>query len=57
MGGAVLLGLNGTVVIAHGAAKAGGIASACRLAATLAAQGIVSRVGERVAGSRTHRLW
>jgi glycerol-3-phosphate acyltransferase PlsX len=57
LGGAVLLGLNGTVVIAHGAAKAGGIAAACRLAATLAAQGVVTRVGERTAGSRSHRLW
>jgi len=57
MGGAVLLGLNGTVVIAHGAAKATAIAAACELAAGLAAQGVVSRIAERTASARPHRLW
>lgn len=57
-GGAVLLGLNGTVVIAHGASRARGIAAACELAARLAAQGIVARIGERIAASpKPHRLW
>ncbi len=57
MGGAVLLGLNGTVVIAHGAAKSAAIATACELAADLARRGIVARIAERTAGSRPHRLW
>ncbi|MEU9891816.1 phosphate acyltransferase PlsX [Sphaerisporangium sp. NPDC051011] len=48
-GGAVLLGLNGTVVIAHGASTAKGVAAACALALTLARQGTVTRVGERIA--------
>lgn len=57
-GGAVLLGLNGTVVIAHGASKARAIASACAFAASLAARGVVARVGERLAAHRPHhRLW
>jgi len=57
-GGAVLLGLNGTVVIAHGASRAGSIASACELAARLAAQRIVQRIGERIAAApKPHRLW
>ncbi|WP_144070123.1 phosphate acyltransferase PlsX [Nonomuraea indica] len=51
-GGAVLLGLNGTVVIAHGSSRAQGISAACRLAADLAAGGIVTRIGERVAASQ-----
>jgi glycerol-3-phosphate acyltransferase PlsX len=57
-GGAVLLGLNGTVVIAHGASKAQGISAACRLAADLAAAGVVPAIGERMAATgRSHRLW
>ncbi|RCG22471.1 phosphate acyltransferase PlsX [Sphaerisporangium album] len=48
-GGAVLLGLNGTVVIAHGASTAKGVAAACVLARTLARQGTVTHVGERIA--------
>ncbi|MDF5757853.1 phosphate acyltransferase PlsX [Spongiactinospora sp. TRM90649] len=57
-GGAVLLGLNGTVVIAHGASRAKGIAAACALAARLAAAGTIARIGERIAAShRPHRLW
>lgn len=57
-GGAVLLGLNGTVVIAHGASKAQGISAACRLAADLAAAGIVPAIGERMSATgRPHRLW
>ncbi|MCG5219860.1 phosphate acyltransferase PlsX [Streptosporangium sp. KLBMP 9127] len=57
-GGAVLLGLNGTVVIAHGSSKAKGIAAACVLATSLAAGGTVARIGERIAATpRPHRLW
>jgi glycerol-3-phosphate acyltransferase PlsX len=57
-GGAVLLGLNGTVVIAHGASHAQGISAACVLAARLAHEGVVNRIGERLSTShRSHRLW
>ena len=35
-GGAALLGLEGTVVIAHGAARARAVEAACELAASLA---------------------
>ncbi|MEO3874564.1 phosphate acyltransferase PlsX [Nonomuraea sp. B12E4] len=57
-GGAVLLGLNGTVVIAHGSSKAPAISAACQLAADLSAGGIVTAVGDRIsATSRSHRLW
>ncbi|MGI5285930.1 phosphate acyltransferase PlsX [Nonomuraea polychroma] len=57
-GGAVLLGLNGTVVIAHGASRAPAISAACQLAADLSAEGIVAGIGERIAAThRSHRLW
>jgi glycerol-3-phosphate acyltransferase PlsX len=52
-GGGVLLGLNGTVVIAHGASRARAITSACLLAGDLAAGGIVDRIREQVAATRT----
>jgi glycerol-3-phosphate acyltransferase PlsX len=55
-GGGVLLGLNGTVVIAHGAARAPGIAAACVLAGDLAESRIVERIGEGIAANRPHRL-
>ncbi len=55
-GGAVLLGLNGTVVIAHGSSRAKGISAACGLAADLTAGGLVTGMGERIATvQRTHR--
>ena len=47
-GGAALLGLEGTVVIAHGSSTAKGIASACRLAADLARGRITERIRERL---------
>jgi glycerol-3-phosphate acyltransferase PlsX len=47
-GGAALLGLEGTVVIAHGASTAKGITSACGLAADLARGRITERVRERL---------
>ncbi|WP_084780757.1 phosphate acyltransferase PlsX [Planobispora rosea] len=57
-GGAVLLGLNGTVVIAHGASRAQGVSAACVLAARMSRQGVVARIGERLtAAHRPHRLW
>jgi glycerol-3-phosphate acyltransferase PlsX len=55
-GGGVLLGLNGTVVIAHGASRAPGIAAACALARDLADARIIERIGEGIAANRTHRL-
>ncbi len=50
-GGAVLLGLGGTVVIAHGSARARTITRACLLAQDLAGAGITGQVGQAVAGS------
>jgi glycerol-3-phosphate acyltransferase PlsX len=50
----VLLGLNGTVVIAHGSSHAPGVAAACVLARDLAESRIVEQIGERIA--RPHRL-
>nr|WP_084000181.1 phosphate acyltransferase PlsX [Actinomadura kijaniata] len=55
-GGGVLLGLNGTVVIAHGAARARAITSACVLAHELAAGRIVERIREQIAATRTSRF-
>ncbi|HEY8481341.1 MAG TPA: phosphate acyltransferase PlsX, partial [Spirillospora sp.] len=55
-GGGVLLGLNGTVVIAHGASRARAVTSACELAHRLAAGRIVERIREQVALARTSRF-
>jgi glycerol-3-phosphate acyltransferase PlsX len=54
-GGAVLLGLSGTVVIAHGASRARGVTSACLLAANLEQRQITEKIKERV-GSGRHFL-
>jgi glycerol-3-phosphate acyltransferase PlsX len=51
-GGAALLGLGGTVVIAHGASTARGIASACVLAADLARGQIIEKIRERLGPGR-----
>ncbi len=51
-GGAALLGLDGTVVIAHGAAKAKGIASACTLATGLTGGKISERIREGLGPAR-----
>jgi glycerol-3-phosphate acyltransferase PlsX len=51
-GGAALLGLEGTVVIAHGAAKARGAAAACALAADLAGGQITEKIKERLGPAR-----
>ena len=51
-GGAALLGLEGTVVIAHGASTAKGVTSACRLAADLANGHITEKIRERFGSGR-----
>lgn len=51
-GGAALLGMEGTVVVAHGAATAKGVAAACRLAADLARGQITDRIRERLGPGR-----
>jgi len=51
-GGAALLGLEGTVVIAHGESTAKGITSACRLAADLAKGHITEKIKERFGSGR-----
>lgn len=51
-GGAALIGLEGTVVIAHGAATARGVTAACVLAADLAAARITDRITERLGHAR-----
>ena len=52
-GGAALLGLGGTVVIAHGASTARGITSACVLAHELARGHIVDKIRERLGPGRS----
>lgn len=51
-GGAALIGLEGTVVIAHGSASERGVAAACRLAADLARGRITERIKARLGPSR-----
>ena len=51
-GGGALLGLEATVVIAHGAVTARGAASACRLAAELTGRHITERIKERLGPGR-----
>jgi glycerol-3-phosphate acyltransferase PlsX len=51
-GGAALLGLETTVVIAHGAVGAKGAAAACRLAAELSDRQITERIRERLGPAR-----
>jgi glycerol-3-phosphate acyltransferase PlsX len=53
-GGAALLGLEATVVIAHGDVRARGAAAACKLAAALADRRITERMRERLGPSRAH---
>jgi glycerol-3-phosphate acyltransferase PlsX len=52
-GGAVLLGLGGTVVIAHGASTARGVTSACLLAADLARGQITEKITQRLGPGRS----
>jgi len=47
-GGAALLGLGGTVVIAHGASTAKAVTAACELAASLARGDITEKIRERL---------
>jgi glycerol-3-phosphate acyltransferase PlsX len=51
-GGAALLGLEGAVVIAHGAVTERGTAAACHLAASLASGQIAARIAERLGPAR-----
>jgi phosphate acyltransferase len=51
-GGAVLLGLGGTVVIAHGASTARAVTSACLLAADLARGEITEKITQRLGPGR-----
>ncbi|MGH3272906.1 MAG: phosphate acyltransferase PlsX, partial [Streptosporangiaceae bacterium] len=51
-GGAALLGMEGTVVIAHGAVAARGLAAAIHLAADLAGAGITEKIRERLGAPR-----
>jgi phosphate acyltransferase len=51
-GGAALLGLEATIVIAHGAVGARGAAAACKLAAELADGRITERIRERLGPAR-----
>ncbi|MFE1167221.1 phosphate acyltransferase PlsX [Nocardiopsis sp. NPDC058789] len=55
-GGAALLGLNGTVVIAHGDSHPEGIAQACRLAHDLAGGRIGDQIRRRVPHRSAHWL-
>jgi phosphate acyltransferase len=55
-GGAALLGLEATVVIAHGAVRARGASAACKLAAALTDRHITERIRERLGPSRAHFL-
>jgi glycerol-3-phosphate acyltransferase PlsX len=55
-GGAALLGLEATIVIAHGAVRARGATAACRLAVALAERRITERMRERLGPSRAHFL-
>jgi phosphate acyltransferase len=56
-GGAALLGLEATVVIAHGGSTARGVTSACLLAAELAKGQITEKIRERLGPGRgTHFL-
>jgi glycerol-3-phosphate acyltransferase PlsX len=55
-GGAVLLGLGGTVVIAHGASTARAVTSACLLAADLARGEITEKITQRLGPGRGHFL-
>ena len=55
-GGAVLLGLGGTVVIAHGSARARAITRACLLARDVTRSGITGQVSQAVASSAASAL-
>jgi phosphate acyltransferase len=51
-GGAALLGLEATIVIAHGSVRARGATAACKLAAQLTERRITERMRERLGPSR-----
>nr|WP_131101934.1 phosphate acyltransferase PlsX [Streptomonospora litoralis] len=56
-GGAVLLGLNGSVVIAHGSSRAPAIERACQLAHDLTSGGIGEEVRSRVQATARSTPW
>ena len=55
-GGAALLGLEGTVVIAHGGSTERGVAAACRLAADLTRGRTTERIKERLGPQKQGRI-
>ena len=55
VGGAILLGLRGVAVVAHGSSSPEGVANAIRLAHRSATQDAVARTAERLAGSGATR--
>jgi glycerol-3-phosphate acyltransferase PlsX len=54
-GGAALLGMGGTVVIAHGASTARAVTAACELAANLTRGDITERIKERIGVTEPRR--
>jgi glycerol-3-phosphate acyltransferase PlsX len=54
-GGAALLGLGGTVIVAHGASTARAVNAACALAASLTTGNITERVRQRLGGATDRR--
>jgi glycerol-3-phosphate acyltransferase PlsX len=54
-GGAALLGLGGTVVIAHGASTARAVSAACALAANLSRGDITEKIRERIGPAAERR--
>jgi glycerol-3-phosphate acyltransferase PlsX len=54
-GGAALLGLGGTVVIAHGASTARAVSAACALAANLSRGDITEKIRERIGSGGERR--
>lgn len=53
-GGALLLGLRGVAVVAHGSSSADGIAAACRLAARSAESDVTGQIGAAIAELNAH---
>jgi len=55
VGGAILLGLRGVAVVAHGSSTPDGVANAVRLAHRTVTEGAVERTGELLAASGATR--
>ena len=56
LGGAVLLGVDGVVVVGHGASSAEGVASCVRVAVQAAREGLVPRIAAALGELATRRL-